>query len=319
VTEKLSQSITTQELMAIDFRYNFTNEELEEDWKKLVKAKDFKLGSQYKPAMKLCQHFCPNFWHIQNERGESFSQAWQNYEIMDKVRKWGLQGMSQLWLSWIRRAVFMAAGLPNSSFYRPHFSKQIAMMTGKTTGTLFDPCFGWGGRMLGTVANDWNYIGCDPNKETYDNVNKILEFIKSKNLLHFPKVNLHNIPAEDYDFQNSEKVDIILTSPPYFNLEIYNDNDNQSYNKHDTYESWRDNWLYPLIQNCFSILNDDGLSAWNVMNFKRYDLVGDIIKIHENNGFKLVNTVGFQSPLSNIRKLKNKDITYIFRKLVSTH
>ena len=122
---------------------------------------------------------------------------------MDKVRKWGLQGMSQLWLSWIRRAVFMAAGLPNSSFYRPHFSKQITMMTGKSNGTLFDPCFGWGGRMLGTVANNWNYIGCDPNKETHDNVSKILEFIKSKNLLHFPEVNLHNIPAEDYDFQNN--------------------------------------------------------------------------------------------------------------------
>ena len=77
--EKLSQSITTQELMAIDYRYNFTADELEKDWKKLVNAKEFKLGSQYKPGMKLCQHFCPNFWEIQNKRGESFSQAWQNY------------------------------------------------------------------------------------------------------------------------------------------------------------------------------------------------------------------------------------------------
>ena len=42
-----------------------------------------------------------------------------------------LQGMSNLWLSWIRRAVFMCSGLPNSSMYRQHFSKQITMLTGK--------------------------------------------------------------------------------------------------------------------------------------------------------------------------------------------
>ena len=39
--EKLSESITTQELMAIDYGYNFTADELEKDWKKLFDILNF--------------------------------------------------------------------------------------------------------------------------------------------------------------------------------------------------------------------------------------------------------------------------------------
>ena len=296
--------------MAVDYRYHFTDNELKKDWDKLVKTKVFKSGAQFKPGMKLCQHYCDNFWTIQNQNGKSFADSWNDYVIMDKVRLWGLSSMSQLWLSWIRRAVFMAAGLPNSSFYRPHFAKQIIKMHGNTSGRLFDPCMGWGGRMLGTLSeNDWHYTSCDPNTITYNNVLKMVDFLDMHN-----RVSLNNIPAEDFDFDSVSNFDIILTSPPYFNLEVYNQDENQSYNKFNTYSQWRDKWLFPLVTKSLSKLNDNGLSCWNVMNFKKNDLVGDIIKIHEDNGYILLSTVGFDSPLSNIRTLKNKDITYIFKK-----
>lgn len=307
---KFDKSITTQELMMVDYRYNFSHEELYQDWKKLCEVRTFKTGAQFKPGMKLCQHFCDNFWHIKNEKGLSFADCWQNYEIMNKVRLWGLEGMSQLWLSWIRRAVFLTAGLANSSFYRPHLSKQIISMTKKKNGTLFDPCAGWGGRMLGAVACDWNYISCEPNIETYNNLLKIVNFIDKKD-----NVTIHNQPVEDYLQRNDLKnVDVVLTSPPYFNLEIYTGDSNQSYNKFQSYDSWNNNWLIPLIEECLRIINPNGISAWNVMNFKKYDLVDSVIKTHEKNGWKLVNTVGFESPLANIRKLKNKDVTYLFSK-----
>jgi len=311
---KLSKDISTEELMAIDYRYSFDNDELLDDWKKLCNVQDFKKGSQFKPGMKLCQHFCDNFWNIENDKGFSFAKAWNDPVIMDKVRVWGLEGMSNLWLSWIRRAVFMCAGLPNSSFYRPHFSKQIIEMTGKKSGILFDPCIGWGGRMLGTVASGWSYIGCDPNKETFDNVNRMLSFIKDnhKSMFDFPEVLLYNMPVESFEL--SQKVDVVLTSPPYFNLEIYNHDEEQSYNKYNVYSEWRDNWLNPLMRKSLAALNDDGISAWNVMNFKSNDIVGDVMSIHEDAGWNLISTVGFDSPLNNIRNLKNKDVTYIFRR-----
>ena len=306
---KIRKDITTEELMQLDYKYSYSDEELRRDWIKLCGTKEFKTGSQFKPGMKLCQHFCDNFWYISNDKGISFANAWNNYDVMDKVRLWGLTGMSNLWLSWIRRAVFMTAGLPNSSFYRPHLSRQVIKIYNKSNGILFDPCAGWGGRMLGTVSTGWNYVSCDPNIETYNNVNRIIDFLEIGN-----KVNLHNIPVETFDIEGLKEIDIVLTSPPYFNLEVYNQDENQSYNKFNTYEVWRDQWLFPIITRSLSVLKENGISAWNVMNFKKYDLVGDVISIHEKHGFKLFDTVGFKSPLSNIRKLKNKDVTYLFRR-----
>ena len=306
---KLPKTITTSELMSLDYRYNYSDSELIADWDKLRGTIAFKSGAQFKPGMKLCQHFFDNFWTIENDKGQSFARAWNDHKIMDEVRQWGLQGMSNLWLSWIRRAVYMRASLPNSSFYRPHFSKQICMMTRKYEGRVFDPCMGWGGRLLGTVAQGWHYTGCDPNKETFANLQRMISFLGIDN-----SVSIHNIGAEEFDFSAIDPVDVVVTSPPYFNLEVYTTDKEQSYNKHDTYISWRDDWYIPLIEQSLSILKDDGISAWNVMNFKKNDLVGDLISTHEKHGWNIVGTVGFDSPLSNMRKLKNKDVTYLFKR-----
>jgi hypothetical protein len=306
----LDPNLTTQQLMAIDYRYNYSEKELLADWVKLKKTTEFKKGSQFKPGMKLCQHFFPNFWNIKSSKGISFSDCWKDQNLMDDVLQWGKTGMSQLWLSWIRRAVFMRAGLPNSSFYRPHFSRQIILETNKEEGLLFDPCAGWGGRMLGTVSAGWHYIACEPNIETYNNLRTLIDFLGIDSY-----VTLHNIPAEEFDYKSLEgKVDIVLTSPPYFNLEVYTDSTNQSYHKHNTYDAWVNNWLEPLITNCVHMLKNDGLSCWNAMNFNNCKMATDVIDIHNKLNYNIKYTLGFQSPIANIRTVKNKDLTYVFAK-----
>lgn len=311
----LPKTITTQELMDLDYRYHYSDEELLKDWRRLKATRTFKKGSQFKPGMKLCQHFFENFWHIKSDKGLSFADAWQDYDIMDNVREWGLKGMSNLWLSWIRRAVYMRASLPNSSFYRPHFAKQVCMLQMEhsgdwiSPGRVFDPCMGWGGRMLGSVAQGWHYTGCDPNLTTFANLTDMAQFLGIND-----QVSMHNMGAEQFDYASMDPVDVVITSPPYFNLEVYTSDANQSYNQHTTYAAWRDNWYVPIIESCLSRLQPNGISAWNVMNSKKNDMVGDLIATHERRGWYLTGTVGFDSPLANIRKLKNRDVTYLFRR-----
>lgn len=311
----LPQTITTQELMALDYRYHYSDEELLEDWRRLKATHKFKKGSQFKPGMKLCQHFFENFWLIKNDKNYSFADAWRDPDIMDDVREWGLKGMSRLWLSWIRRAVYMRAGLPNSSFYRPHFAKQVCMMQMEHSGNwispgrVFDPCMGWGGRLLGSVAQGWHYTGCDPNPATFANLSTMTQFLGVTD-----QVSMHNTGAEKFDYASMDPVDVVITSPPYFNLEIYTDEPEQSYNQHKTYADWRDGWYVPTIESCLGLLQPNGISAWNVMNSKKNDMVGDLVATHERLGWYLTGTVGFDSPLANIRKLKNRDVTYLFRR-----
>lgn len=308
-TKTLPQSITTQELMNVDFHFKFSDKELLKDWNWLKKETIFKTGSQYKPGLKLCQHFCRNFFDIETKNGKSFKKAWKDPILMNKVRLWGLEKMSALYLSWIRRAVYMASGMHNPSFYRPHLSKQIILSTQKAEGILFDPCAGWGGRMLGTVAAGWKYIGCEPNKETYDNLVRMVSFLGIED-----KVVLHNIPYEDLDLNLIGKVDIVLTSPPYFDIEIYASNTNQSYQKYDTYVVWMDKWYIPMIINNLSILNEDGLSCINIMNGRCEDIVERTHEQHKNMGFDLVDQLGIDSPFVNYKKKLNRlDLTYVFK------
>lgn len=304
----LDPNITVADLMAMDYRYRYSTTELQEDWDRLRRIKTFKSGAQFKPGMKLCQHFCDNFWQIENAAGQSFARAWQDPVIMDRVLNWGRQGMSQLWLSWIRRAVFMNAGIANSSFYRPHFALQLIRQHGSTEGTLYDPCAGWGGRMLGTVAAGWRYHACEPNPDTHANLDRMTQFIGAQG-----QATVRCQPAESFNLAAIGPVDIVLTSPPYFNLEVYTKHADQCYNRWPTYCHWSAQWLKPLITHCLANLRLDGISAWNVMNFKSNDLVQDVIDAHLTQGWLLVDTLGFHSPLNNIRKLKNRDVTYVFR------
>ena len=306
MSNSLSANITTEEIMKLDYKYHYSNVELHKDWKKLRETTEYKTGAQFKPGMKLCQHFFPNFWKIKNIKGVSFEDCWQNEELMTKVHNWGLQSMSRLWLSWIRRAVYLAGGLPNSSFYRPHFAKQIIeTYAPNSEGTLFDPCAGWGGRMLGTVAAGWKYISCEPNKETYNNLQKLIAFLDIDD-----QVEIYNMPVEEHKYK--DEYNIVLTSPPYFNLEVYTQEINQSYYRFLEYNTWKERWFIPLIEESIQNLSENGYSCWNVMNFGKQDLVETVMDVHEQKGYELVGTVGFRSPLANIRNLKNRDVTYIF-------
>lgn len=306
----LCQNITTLELMQVDYHFNYPKEELLKDWKRLKTVTQFKTGSQWKPGLKICQHFCKNFFTIQTKNGKSFEKVWNDSILMDKVRLWGLEKMSALYLSWIRRAVYMVSGMHNPSFFRPHLAKQIILSTKKNKGTLFDPCAGWGGRMLGTVAAGWKYIGCEPNINTYKHLIEIIQFLEIEDY-----VTLYNVAYEQLDLNKIGIVDIVLTSPPYFDLEIYDSNDNQSYIKYSSYNEWLNNWYLMMIEKNIKILSIDGLSCYNIMDGRCENIVELTNKKHNDLNFKLINKLGIDSPFKNYKKkLNKKDLVYIFQK-----
>lgn len=306
---KLDSNLTTVQLMNLDYKYSYTKSELNKDWERLCSVTQYKTGSQFRPGIKWCHHYMPHFFDIKDKRGKSFSSCWKDAEIMDKVLSWGKKGMSALWMSWIRRAVYMVGGLPNSSFYRPHFSKQIIELTGKNSGTLWDPCAGWGGRMLGTLASGWKYLACEPNEETYNKLEEMFEHLQAID----PELEEPTLINDGAEYITPNNIDVVLTSPPYFDLEIYSGEETQCYSKYESYESWRDGWLFPLIDTGINALNEGGLSCWNVMNSARTpNIVEDVVQYHQQKGYTLQQTIGFKSPLANIRDTKNKDVTYVF-------
>ena len=86
-------------------------------------------------------------------------------------------------------------------------------------GTVYDPCIGWGGRLIGTMNRDIRYIGSDLNSNSVKNTSSIDDFLSSylstDNMffqIDASKVTRDMLP---------EKIDMIFTSPPYDDTETY--------------------------------------------------------------------------------------------------
>lgn len=92
-------------------------------------------------------------------------------------------------------------------------AKAIASKYCPKDGLIVDPCAGWGGRLLGAVSCDRRYIGYDAWEKTVTCHNTMREFL-----------NIHTAEVVCSDFSDTEAPDVcdlVFTSPPYFDLEIY--------------------------------------------------------------------------------------------------
>lgn len=291
-----------EELEFVDYTHNFSDTVLINDWKKLCNftCTDNYTNSVVRVGSKLCDNFFPNFFHIKNDKGVSFESLWKKEHLI-KVLKWNRKSHSTPYLSELRRGVYFCNGLTKNTMYRPHMAKMVC--DHYKPNVVLDPCCGWGGRMLGAVASGAKYIGFDPNPETFDNLNRLSEYLSISD-----RVMLFNTGAENMHSLDFGNVDLVLTSPPYFNLEIYCDGIGQSENQYDNYDSWRDFWLKDVIQKSIEKLNVGGVSCWNVHNVKKMNMIDDVRDIHETLGYSCNNEFGLRSSArqSNQNKTKNK-------------
>lgn len=137
---------------------------------------------------------------------------------------------------------------------------------------VLDPCCGWGGRMIGCASLDnCHYFGTEPATDTYNGLCKLGEWLKTLNP-NF-EYTIYNKPYEDcYElYKQNGEYDVALTSPPYFNTEIYSDEETNSLNRYSELELWVDKFYKPLISNTMKLLSDKAVFVLNVSS-KRYPL-----------------------------------------------
>ena len=137
--------------------------------------------------------------------------------------------------------------------FKPNVAKTIYQMT--NAKRVLDTSCGWGDRLAGFFTSDAEeYIGCDPNPNTYKQYLKQVETYNS--FLSKPKkVTIYNCGAEDLPWDKINNIDCAFTSPPYFSTERYNEGgekeENQSWHKFDEYSKWRDDFYLPVAQKSF--------------------------------------------------------------------
>ena len=156
------------------------------------------------------------------------------------------------------------------------------------TLNIYDPSSGWGGRILGAMSSHRkiHYIGTDPNTDNFiDEIgitryeyvanffnNECLEtnsfWEEDKNTYHVFQEGSEHI-GNHKDFQQYKgKLDLVFTSPPYFDREQYSDDEEQSFKSYPQYDDWRDNFLKPTLENAFHSLRNDRYLLWNIADIK---------------------------------------------------
>jgi len=296
------------ELENVSFNYSYSDPDLLKDWNSLIKwnARVDTMASTQRVGMKLCEHFFPNFFDIENKDGNSFKSLWTANKL-EKVLRWNRKSHSTPYLSELRRGIYFNYNLAKSTMYRPQMAKMVVTNLGAKR--VLDPCAGWGGRMLGTIAAGAEYVAFEPNTETYEGLLNLSKFLGIQD-----KVRIIKDSALEMNKYDIGEFDLILTSPPYFDLEVYSHEDTQSIKGCDTYSIWVNNFLKPLIELSISHMKVDGWSCWNVHNVGKMKMIDNVKEIH--NGFnnqKVFSVISSKRQTNKIKSNnKNSDVTICY-------
>lgn len=160
---------------------------------------------------------------------------------------------------------------------------------------IYDPSAGWGGRILGamTARKKIHYVGTDPNTDNFlpnHNISRyeyVADFYNDRCLTDFsdeflkffePSVepNTYEVFQDgseliknNPDFQKYKgKLDLVFTSPPYFNREQYSEDESQSFKAYGQYDEWKTNFLIPTLTTAFNYLKPDRYILWNIADIK---------------------------------------------------
>jgi len=122
---------------------------------------------------------------------------------------------------------------------------------------VLDMTAGWGGRLVGACAlNVPKYIGIDNNPALKEPYHKMVEFLKPHTKT---EIDIRIEDALQVDYSTLE-YDMVFTSPPYYDLEIYG----TSMHKYDTKEKWDAEFYRPLFERTYQHLANGGHYCLNI-------------------------------------------------------
>lgn len=174
-----------------------------------------------------------------------------------------------------------------ASQFKPSCAKTIYDFFGAKR--VLDTSAGWGDRLVGFHASGAeSYIGIDPNSELHQPYEKISHFCNTGKETKFICS-----PAEDADLTGVE-VDFVFTSPPYFDIERYSDDETQSWKRYPTTEKWLRGFLFPMLTKCYDALSEGGRIAINIADKKGEMICAPMLQHMESIGATYEGVLGYK-------------------------
>lgn len=125
--------------------------------------------------------------------------------------------------------------------------------------SVLDFSAGWGDRLIGAISQDVRYVGVDPNPCVHVGYKDIIStFARDPSKYTLIQSPFQTTKLPERDDGQLETYDLVFTSPPYFNLEIYSTDANQSVSEFSELETWFTNFLLVSLKKAWDVLNACG-------------------------------------------------------------
>jgi len=239
----------------IDYDMSSQNTHLK-DKKRLILEKAFIVGDEYEILM---DYFQEPVRVICNREG--MISPWESYITPEYNKKWVRKHFKSILNtddihSELRSSLQTIYKKDCDAFpanlalwlFRKWKPTKILMMSGA-----------WGDEIIATMAYENHSLltAVDPNTDAVKNWYKMMKFFDKKST---KKYKFHIAPFEDVKLDKTEnKFDLMYSSPPYFCAEHYSNNENQSYLKFESLDSWINGFLTISLTKVWSLLNDNGV------------------------------------------------------------
>jgi tRNA G10 N-methylase Trm11 len=143
------------------------------------------------------------------------------------------------------------------SVFRPVVAKYV-YQTFAGGGKVWDPCAGYGGRLLGAMAAGVStYIGTDIEPTTVAGNQAIIEHLGLQDRCYVVQQK-----AEEYD--PGGDLDLVFTSPPYYDLETYGGASSEAGRGYGSPQGWVQAFLRPVMRRAVERLKPGGHLVLNL-------------------------------------------------------
>jgi hypothetical protein len=138
---------------------------------------------------------------------------------------------------------------------------------------LYDPkcvldfCAGWGGRCLGAMACDIDYIGIDTNYTLKNDYDKMIAKFEHKSKVSMQFLDSSTVDFKQYDY------DMVFTSPPYFIDGSCSQEQYENMPKYKDRKDFNERFLFRVIINAWNGLKSGGHFCLNVSPKMYEDMV----------------------------------------------
>ena len=220
-------------------------------------------------------------WSLTKEKAKKDGILYIGYHF-----NFAIKHCDELNSSNLRASLRMSTGI--TSQFSTIVAKTIYTIT--QAKNVLDFSAGWGDRLIGALATDniVSYTGIDPNTALHPRYEQI-----AKEYKHNKKTKFICSPAEDVVLEPNQ-FDLIFTSPPYFDLEIYSNEDTQSTNKFKKIEDWLEHFLFKMIEKSYSWIKRDGRLLLNISDYENNIYNQKMIEYAQSLGFIYEGVIGYE-------------------------